>query len=694
MANADGDEDGGRGSPPAAPVEALSTGRARRATAGNRMRELLEQERERILAEGEDEAAASKQKVANRKESGGDKEDEDAIFKNEDDDIDFEAREDAEDVIDSDFDLSSDQGEEDEEEGERELQAEEKAAKKARAKAKPMPGYMRRPAPARPALATSSSQADDGDARPVRSAKRISFASNAQDNTAGQGTQRSSKRKATMEVTQTVQARVKADEERRARQSEVAQPKRKKVRISQADYIAEALEMEERNRESLKVFLEREEERRERDRKRGKKKIEGPFLRWRSTTIDRKGASSRISEVSGPSSGNETSLQALTLDPVFAAREAAVKERQAREAAKPETQVEGTAITQEDQILVPNNTPAVTRQDTDAKVSSTQKHTAENSTVALQGDEGLVNLHEGQETNGGRDFTATESAVILPKQPPAVVDALIEASNSDITSGTQAEQAGQESSTSVVHHEGPAETQGKAAEDDARSNAGSQQNAAGDSSPTQIRSTLAVPQESGREARAYVSLHDLPASTPWPVIFSHILGSHVDWSRYPIVPARNRPLRPRQSVCPITGLPAKYRDPRNGIAFANCEAYENLSRVMQGGYRWSGKGLAAAPQMAEEKSAIAAKHKQTPRYDPLEMGCFMDRLDERGANDVVLLASTAIGAQTDGRSIPGIPAGYLPRGALAPGDEQALVAAAQALPAGTTRSGGRRSTAK
>ncbi|KAF9978275.1 hypothetical protein BGZ73_003082 [Actinomortierella ambigua] len=43
----------------------------------------------------------------------------------------------------------------------------------------------------------------------------------------------------------------------------------------------------------------------------------------------------------------------------------------------------------------------------------------------------------------------------------------------------------------------------------------------------------------------------------------------------------------KHSVCPITGLPAKYRDPTSGIPYANKEAYKVLQNVMRHGYVWS-----------------------------------------------------------------------------------------------------------
>ncbi|KAG0252923.1 hypothetical protein BG011_006669 [Mortierella polycephala] len=43
----------------------------------------------------------------------------------------------------------------------------------------------------------------------------------------------------------------------------------------------------------------------------------------------------------------------------------------------------------------------------------------------------------------------------------------------------------------------------------------------------------------------------------------------------------------RKPMCPITGLPAKYKDPRSGVPYANKEAYKVLQNVIRHGYVWS-----------------------------------------------------------------------------------------------------------
>ena len=39
--------------------------------------------------------------------------------------------------------------------------------------------------------------------------------------------------------------------------------------------------------------------------------------------------------------------------------------------------------------------------------------------------------------------------------------------------------------------------------------------------------------------------------------------------------------------CAITGQPAKFRDPKTGLPYANAYAYKEMQRLANGGSRWS-----------------------------------------------------------------------------------------------------------
>ena len=210
--------------------------RARRSNAGNRMQELL--------ARGEFEA--------------------DDMFLEAENDVEFEAREEEPDIVDSDFDGNSTEEESDEDvEAEESIAREEKRQRKA---AKPVvrtlaqPKGPSAPAPARPrAPRTMPSVVPPGGVR-------------------------SSSRRSTVENKMATQTKLQEAEARRA--SVRARPAKRVKHLTQDALIREALEMEEENTQSLLHYLEQEEERKARQRQAGKKHMSGPFVRWISVGLD------------------------------------------------------------------------------------------------------------------------------------------------------------------------------------------------------------------------------------------------------------------------------------------------------------------------------------------------------------------------------------------------------------------------
>ena len=210
--------------------------RARRSNAGNRMQELL--------ARGEFEA--------------------DDMFLEAENDVEFEAREEEPDIVDSDFDGNSTEEESDEDvEAEESIAREEKRQRKA---AKPVvrtlaqPTGPSAPAPARPrAPRTMPSVVPPGGVR-------------------------SSSRRSTVENKMATQTKLQEAEARRA--SVRARPAKRVKHLTQDALIREALEMEEENTQSLLHYLEQEEERKARQRQAGKKHMSGPFVRWISVGLD------------------------------------------------------------------------------------------------------------------------------------------------------------------------------------------------------------------------------------------------------------------------------------------------------------------------------------------------------------------------------------------------------------------------
>ena len=48
-----------------------------------------------------------------------------------------------------------------------------------------------------------------------------------------------------------------------------------------------------------------------------------------------------------------------------------------------------------------------------------------------------------------------------------------------------------------------------------------------------------------------------------------------------------RPTEPAAEICAITMQPARFRDPKTGLAYANSYAYKEIQRVREGASRWS-----------------------------------------------------------------------------------------------------------
>ncbi|KAJ4475145.1 YL1 nuclear protein-domain-containing protein [Lentinula lateritia] len=65
----------------------------------------------------------------------------------------------------------------------------------------------------------------------------------------------------------------------------------------------------------------------------------------------------------------------------------------------------------------------------------------------------------------------------------------------------------------------------------------------------------------------------------WEETMEAMFGNHVKWGGMKVYTVKNRPLTRYIPTCPITGLPAKYLDPRTGVPFANIRAYNTLKKL-------------------------------------------------------------------------------------------------------------------
>ncbi|PWN47757.1 YL1-domain-containing protein [Violaceomyces palustris] len=717
-------------------VELLVTSRSKRSTAGNRMQALLDQEL-----------------------------DKDEMFEEVENDHEFQAQEEY-DIVDSDFDEESSEGEgaegEDEEAGEREMEILEKAQRKA-ARAKAVPLHMRRPAVRPPpgpkpvsaaspthSLGINRTSITQGSEESATKRRKISFVqgrsspfsssslTTATGSVPGAGGEfvgqlRTSSRKSTVQNKLETQEKIREAEQRKAALPVRTAPK-KRPQLTQDALIAEALETEEMNRESLRKFLEQEEERKNKMKVK-REKIEGPFIRWvsvgvRSLPVIVKRERERnegVAEKEGAKSVGE-----MTRDPSVEEEEDGDGPKRGRENG------EGQGENHED------------TKDADTKGANQGKPDGEPNEVKSEepGEEGKEDkqgkVDKGEEKDEGTDDKNEEKGnrddreekggegekgkeKVVEMKPgqgmPEVSKESGQQSPLDAVTGEGMDDKGRSGTqdnpstssaakdvTSVV----PALTTASLTEDPviaARAQAALER-AKAEARSDQNHTEAKLNEKRGEvQARTLLSVERAPEDWDWVDEFRVLLGDHCQWDKVSVVPARNRPLRPRQTTCPITGLPAIYKDPRTGIAYANAQAYKTLTELLEQRYVWTGG------QRSSEDATMGSG------AAPLEMGCYITREDEvgaggvfrearkkffqshatedpRGESDETVDTGTSSGTRhKDGggnrTDLPlGMTIALVPD--IAPGDEEAIMAAAAQLPAGSTRSGrrGARSSSK
>ncbi|GAC94232.1 hypothetical protein PHSY_001803 [Pseudozyma hubeiensis SY62] len=654
----------------AIPSDLMVTSRSKRSTAGNRLKALLDQELEK-----------------------------DDVFAEVENDIDFEANEnEAVDIVDSDFDRESDddaKAAEDESEGEREIEAQEKADKQRRRAQARNVGIIKRPAPIAP---KTRRPAPTAEATQEAKRRRISFAPDQPSSSTSSldpGRRRTSARSFTVQSKREVESRLEEASQRRAAQP-VKQVVRKKASLTQDALIAEALEVEEENRESLRRFLEQEEERRAKQRQR-KERITGPFVRWvsvglKTRVVEEIGADGKKEHAHVSASDNANASPAADVDadkamPVQNAQQTSAKDSAEEIVTQPSTATPAQVPTENAAAITTSSVnggqstgllPAAANGQASADIpSQSGSPSSPLPTTATSPQHGPVKPAETQPSTSTPSASAVASNASLTLDP--VIAARQEASllRASSTSTTAATPADPSSCSSSSRYE--------------------------------------------LQSRTLLSIERLPEDWEWLDEYNTLFGSHCSWDSYPFVPSRNRPLKPRQSICPITGLPAIYKDPRTGIAYGSKEAYAVITKLLEGRWRWTGGHY--QDHHAETKKKVKGQKgggMVGVGAVPPEMGIYGDDEDEAGAANVWSTArerqpaiklsksipekrkpdqtpkpSTPSQTQTrpsptpppKNRSKPGFD--VVLTNAIAPGDEKSVLAAALSLPAGSTRSGRR-----
>ena len=501
--------------------------RARRSNAGNRMQELL--------ARGEFEA--------------------DDMFLEAENDVEFEAREEEPDIVDSDFDGNSTEEESDEDvEAEESIAREEKRQRKA---AKPVvrtlaqPKGPSAPAPARPrAPRTMPSVVPPGGVR-------------------------SSSRRSTVENKMATQTKLQEAEARRA--SVRARPAKRVKHLTQDALIREALEMEEENTQSLLHYLEQEEERKARQRQAGKKHMSGPFVRWISVGLDQNIFNSI--EVRDAKAKKE---------PPSEERENAFPQGTEAQAAR-EMPERTTPVPTEEAGPEPDSGAAEPRSETPNESREAPNEAAEPPSEALS--ESREAPNEVAEPHSEAPIEATERHSEAPiESREAPIEATERHSETPIESREAPNEATERHSETPIESCEAVQPPSLACSEPNESAQETLPPLAPSDAPMEPAASTDpdTPSSTEKTARTILSLHGLEPGATWVDEFRYLLGDHCAWDRLPFVPSRNRPYRPRQSTCVITGLPARYRDPRTGIPYATTEAYATIERVLRGEYVWTG----------------------------------------------------------------------------------------------------------
>ena len=401
---------------------------------------------------------------------------------------------------------------------------------------------------------------------------------------------RSSLRHSTVQSKLATQSKLRMAAERRA--SARARPARRVKQLTQDALIREALETEEGNLRSLHSYLEQEEERKARQRQSGKKEIQGPCLRWISV-----GLSQNVFLVRAEAEAKaREEARARAESEARARAEAAAK-------AEAEAKAQGMSVSTEVSAASSTGAPgapeapralppsAPVHDQPDGPQPGAEAPGAPEAPRALPPPAPVHDQPDGPQpgadtppSGAEHPFVKTEILDHAPPAPPdqpgrpgavlhkgSSVEPVVPAPASASTEPSAATDAAAPETTTTLSRPPPRPLSPGATSD-------------------AIAETAASKDTPGDEktARTVLSLHNLDPKTTWVDEFRLLLGDHCAWDRMPLVPSRNRPFRPRQSTCVVTGLPARYRDPETGIPYATVEAYQTLREILRDEYMWTG----------------------------------------------------------------------------------------------------------
>lgn len=635
----DDDEDDDEEESDTEPVQSLVSGREKRATAGNRLSTLLNQE-------ADDEVSL-------------------LFAEDGEEDVEFEATdEDASDVADDSSSDEDDQGPtagavDDDLEGEAELKKEERAAKQAQkrkavhALARP-PTLKKRVKIDDPATA-SQDVSETSTPKPRKKSERMAWLAGSKDN----ATRTSSRTLAVMNK-QKILANLKENEGRKVRQMAVegALSKRKVVPkkvLTQEERLAEAAKVEKINSRSLNRWEQAEKERAEKQRARlealQNRQLAGPVVRWYSGSAEwhgdvlirvgkhakievvepegdtvapekalspdgaRKSSAVRVLENDGQADGVATSIvdneqtqtggENIALDPSTMQRQADAVDPDAaavKSSLSTEEQAQAGSLI-DSQPQKQNHTEAqvgddvvmehAERADQTASPATMQEHsptaedshgeTNENDPPAhgiLAGIDYYANLPEVEQAQGSRVVTSPKEI----SSPSGVINGDLHDTFDEITEVTDR----------ALEKEAQPGTTLDGEPTDAR------QVSPRGSSPTvsNLRDASDVVHDATQPLELMQPVEHVPPSFSTrnlitllnfdaDAIANRDVVRRIIFGMTNQKQADKKPSKMSAAICAITSAPAKYRDPTTLLPYAGLEGYRSIQRLLKGGAVWS-----------------------------------------------------------------------------------------------------------
>lgn len=603
------------------PVETLIAGRERRKNAGRNMSTLLD-------AEADDEL--------------------NLLFAEDGDDADFEEdiEEDAEDMI---MDSSSDEEDqgpnagEDDLEGERELQRELRVerAKKRKAQESLRLATIRKKVKIDP-TAVSKTTADTTTPRPKKKSERTSWLPTPED-----GPTRSSSRRQTMQNKELIHARLKDSEQRRQRllaTMEQAAKRKEKLKprpMTQAERLAEAVKVEQMNNKSLNRWEEMErkkaEERKAKMEALKNRRLEGPVMSWWSGVAT--WVNGKLVRV-----GKADVKQKPDKEEIERRRKSKAAAEQA-EQAKQEPVAGVDAPQQQPESLAGQQTGS-------EAVGDLPKDSVDTQQPADKASGGPPSDGEQQTTATGGNRQSSPPFQVVTKPPPELVAA--EALPTPMETGN-ADQAARENpepsfpaapvgSTSL-----PSTPQPPLAEPvQIPTQGGNEPGPPDQNNPPKPEESTTVDPASGAVPPPTSALPEVTEKTGRNAIILDNFDEKTAQSReYSIYFNSKKPPRltstcfqsffslvlrfcPNKAdssleisshLCPITSLPARYRDPETDLPFANALAYREIRNLLAHKYTWSSMlgcyvgNTSVAAKGVPEQFLTGIKKKEVPKTE-------------------------------------------------------------------------------